>query len=355
MLRLEGTLNRNGEVVRLDSSELGELDTELAQMSKGDLLVELLGQDVDTNGPLLGLGPEGDLGKDLVGEGVGHDERGVAGGTAKVDKTTLGKEDDVAAGGHGEAVDLGLDVDALNGVGLEPGNVDLNVEVTNVADNSIVLHGGEVGTGDDVTAASGGDEDLGLSNSLLHGGDLVTLHSSLESVDGVDLGDKDTRAESAEGSSATLTDITVTSDNGHLTGDHDVGGTLDTVDERLTAAVQVVELGLGDRVVDVDGGQLEGAVLHHLVQVVDTGGGLLRETLDAGKKLGVLLVDDVGEVTTVVEDHVEGLTVGELEGLLNAPDELLIGLTLPGVHGHTGGGNGSSGVVLGGEAIGKIE
>jgi hypothetical protein len=56
----------------------------------------------------------------------------VTSGTAKVDETTLGEEDDVAAGGHGEAVDLGLDV--LDGLGvlLEPGNVDLNVEVTNV-------------------------------------------------------------------------------------------------------------------------------------------------------------------------------------------------------------------------------
>ena len=39
----------------------------------------------------------------------------------QVDKTALSKEDDVTAGGHGEAVDLGLDVHNLLGVGLEPG------------------------------------------------------------------------------------------------------------------------------------------------------------------------------------------------------------------------------------------
>jgi hypothetical protein len=56
----------------------------------------------------------------------------VASGTAKVDKAALSEEDDVTARGHLEAVDLGLDVlDAL-GVGLEPGNVDLNVEVADV-------------------------------------------------------------------------------------------------------------------------------------------------------------------------------------------------------------------------------
>jgi hypothetical protein len=42
----------------------------------------------------------------------------------------------------------------------------------------------------------------------------------------------------------------------------------------------VVKLGLGDRVVDVDGGDLELAVAESLVEVVDTGGGLLRDTLD---------------------------------------------------------------------------
>lgn len=37
----------------------------------------------------------------------------------------------MAAVGHGEAVDLGLDVADGNRVGLEPSDVDLNVEVSN--------------------------------------------------------------------------------------------------------------------------------------------------------------------------------------------------------------------------------
>jgi hypothetical protein len=56
----------------------------------------------------------------------------VASSTAKVDQTALSQEDDVTAAGHGESVDLGLDVLDRLGVGLEPGNVDLNVEVANV-------------------------------------------------------------------------------------------------------------------------------------------------------------------------------------------------------------------------------
>ena len=100
-------------------------------MGTSDLLIELLGEDVHAKRELLRGGPEGNLGQDLVGEGAGHDEGGVASGASEVDKTTLSKEDDVTAVGHGEAVDLGLNVRDRLGVGLQPGDVDFNVEVTN--------------------------------------------------------------------------------------------------------------------------------------------------------------------------------------------------------------------------------
>jgi hypothetical protein len=54
----------------------------------------------------------------------------VAGGASQVDETALGEEDDVAARGHGEAVDLGLDVDSGRGVGLQPCNIDFDIKVT---------------------------------------------------------------------------------------------------------------------------------------------------------------------------------------------------------------------------------
>jgi hypothetical protein len=348
---LEGTFLGNAEVVRLDIGELRELNTELAKMGSSDFLIELLGQDVDTNGPGLGVGPQSELSKNLVGEGVGHDERRVASSTTKVDKTTLSKENDVVTVLHGETINLGLDVLNRSGVGLEPGDIDFNIEVTNVADNSIILHGLEVLTNNDITAASGGNEDVSLTNSSLHGGDFETFHSSLKSVDGIDFGDDNTGTEGSESSSATLTDITVTGNNGDLTSNHNIGGTLDTIEKGFTATVQVIELGLGDGVVDVDGRKLQGTVLHHLVKVVDTSGGLLGETLDTSEQLRVLLVDNVGKITTIIKNHVEGLSIREEQSLLDTPDEFLISLTLPGVDRDTSGSDGSSGVILGGEDV----
>jgi hypothetical protein len=67
----------------------------------------------------------------------------------------------------------------------------------------------------------------------------------------------DARAHDAERLRAALAHVAVAADDRDLAGDHDVGGALDAVEERLAAAVEVVELRLGDRVVDVDGRGLE--------------------------------------------------------------------------------------------------
>lgn len=207
-------------------------------------------------------------------------------------------------------------------------------------------------TGQDVTATSGGDENLTNGGSLLHGGDLVAGHGGLESVDGINLGNNDTSTHAVQGHGAALADITETSNNGDLASNHDIGGTLDTVNEGLTAAVQVVELGLGNGVVDVDGGDEELVVLEHAVEVVDTSGGLLRDTIAALEHLGVLGVDEAGQVTTIIEDQVELLVVLESkELLLEAPVVLLLGLTLPSEDGDTGGSNGGGSVVLGAENV----
>jgi hypothetical protein len=56
----------------------------------------------------------------------------------QVNETALGEEDDVATIWHGETVDLRLDVGDGNSIGLEPGDIDFNVEVTD-ADKSCWL------------------------------------------------------------------------------------------------------------------------------------------------------------------------------------------------------------------------
>jgi hypothetical protein len=54
---------------------------------------------------------------------------------------------------------------------------------------------------------------------------------------------------------------------------------------RDSAVVEAVELGPGDRDLDVDGRDLEGVGLGHLVQVLYASGGLRGEALDVGQVL----------------------------------------------------------------------
>jgi hypothetical protein len=56
-----------------------------------------------------------------------------------------------------------------------------------------------------------------------------------------------------ESLSTALSDVAESSNNGNLARNHDVRRALNAINQGLAAAVEVVELGLGDGVVDVDG------------------------------------------------------------------------------------------------------
>ena len=211
VIGFEWTILGNVKVAGLLVAEDGQLYVELLDMGASDFLVQQLGQDVDSQRELLRSRPEGDLSENLVGEGAGHDKGWVSSGASEVDEATFSEEDDVPARCHGEPIDLGLDVHDGLGVLLQPSDVDLNVEVTDVGDDGVFGHDREVLAGDDVPVPGAGDEDVGAGSGIFHGRDFETSHSSLESVDWVDLGDKDASAVRPQGFSALENDH----QNGH--------------------------------------------------------------------------------------------------------------------------------------------
>ncbi len=84
---------------------------------------------------------------------------------------------------------------------------------------------------------------------------------------------------------------------------------------------------------------------------MDARGGFLGEAVDAGDELGAQIMDHVGQVAAVIEDHVELGAIGPLEGLLDTPVELFRVHALPREDGDAGLGDGGGGVVLGGEDV----
>ena len=98
---------------------------------------------------------------------------------------------------------------------------------------------------------------LPRGGGLFHRRDFVAFHRGLQGVDRVDLGDDHAGAQRLHRMGTALADVAVAGHDHDLAGHHDVGGPLDAVGQRFAAAVEVVELALGDRVVDVDGRHLQ--------------------------------------------------------------------------------------------------
>ena len=94
--------------------------------------------------------------------------------------------------------------------------LDLAVKVTNVANNSVVLHLEEVFASEDVLATGGGHEDVAPGDGVIHGGDLVALAGSLESIDGVNFSHNDTTSESSKRLCASLSNISVSGNKCNL-------------------------------------------------------------------------------------------------------------------------------------------
>lgn len=169
--------HRHVDVIRLVFAELGELGANTAEVETSHHLIEMLRQNVHLFGVFVALGEQLDLSQHLVGEGVAHHETGVAGGAAQVHQAAFRKQDDFVAAGQCDVVHLRLDVLPL--VGLEGGDIDLIVEVADVADDRFVLHLHQVLVTDHLVIAGGGDEDVHVFDHVLETDDAVALHGRL--------------------------------------------------------------------------------------------------------------------------------------------------------------------------------
>ena len=279
-------------------------------MKPGNFLIKSFGEDIDLAAGVLAsvaLLPELDLGKRLVGEGAGHDKRRVASSAPKVEQTALSEDDNSVAFLEDEFIDLGLNVDTLGNLH-EAIHINLIIEVTNITNNSIVLHLAHGLSHKDTLVTSGGDKDVSSGDNVLESAYGETLHAGLKGADGINLGYVNDATVGAHGSGTTFANITISTDHSLLTSHHNISGTHDTIWEGVLAAVKIVELGLCDRVVDVDGGKKKRAVFLHGVKTVNTGGGLLRNTVAAGGNL-IPLVGLAGFKKTL-DDGKDNLELG---------------------------------------------
>lgn len=136
-----------------------------------------------------------------------------------------------------KSVDLGFNVNDALSVGLKPSDIDFNIKVTDIANDSIILHDLEVCAGNNVTATGRGHEDLALGSSFFHGGDFIAFKSGLKGVDRISFCDEDAGTHAAEGFAAAFSDVAVSCDDADFSSNHDVRSAFDSINQGFTAAV----------------------------------------------------------------------------------------------------------------------
>src|SRR5688572_2005920 len=109
-------------------------------------------------------------------------------GAAQVHQAALSQHNDVFSV-HSIFIHLGLDLHfTFSVILIQPGHVDLVVEVTDVAHYSVVLHVFEMAVGNNVVVAGSGHHDICFLHRIVHLFHFVAFHGRLQGTDGIDLG-----------------------------------------------------------------------------------------------------------------------------------------------------------------------
>ena len=149
------------------------------------------------------------------------------GSAAEVHQTPFRQQEDGVPLRKGVFIHLRFDILMdYTGIANQILDLDLVVEVTDVADNSLVLHLFHMLYTDDVAVTSGGYVDISLVKRIFQGGHLKSFHRRLQRTDRVDLSNQNPCAEAAHGLRTALSHIAITADHNRLAGDHHVKRTL---------------------------------------------------------------------------------------------------------------------------------
>ena len=260
--------------------------------------------------------------------------------------------------------------------------------MSDVTNDRLILHLLHVLSPDDVEISGSRDVDVTPTESIFHGENAETFHRGLESADGIDFGHHNLRTLGPESLCTTFAHITITADDSNLARNHHVRGTLNSVDQRLTATIEVIELRLRHRIIHINGRKEKLPVTLHLVEAMNPSRGLLGNTFQLGnpsvENTGLFsvdifkqrfdhsffsrrgrfvdpirsifklipFVDEKGSIATIINNQLGSkwkatIRVRKLKSLPGAPPVFFEGFTLPCKNRITSLGHRSSGVILG--------
>src|SRR5690606_25033994 len=192
-----------------------QLNTDLLQMETRHLFVEVLGQHIHLVFILPVSRPQLDLCQCLVRERVRHHKGRVSRGATEVNEATLSEEDDLPPVLKLDQVHLGFDI--IPGAILpQPRYVNFVVEVTNVADDGVVLHFEKMAIDHNIAVTGSGHYNVYFAHHVVHALHGVPVHGCLECTDRINLGDDHAGASATQRCSGTLAHVAISGHDSDL-------------------------------------------------------------------------------------------------------------------------------------------
>ena len=155
--------------------------------------------------------------------------------------------------------------------------------MADIADDRVVLHARHVRGRDDAEVTGRGNEDVRLFEDTFKRLDVESFHRRLQRADRIDFRYNDASTLSAKRLRATFADFAIPANNGQFAGEHHIGRAIQAVNDRVAASIDIVELRLRHRVIDVDRGKQQRPALLHLIQTMDAGRRLLRNATNVAR------------------------------------------------------------------------
>ena len=160
----ERTCLRNIDVLCLIVRKLCELSTKRWQVICGNFLVQFLRKHIHFSFfvfCVISVSPKFDLCKNLVRERARHHEGWMSSGATEIKETSRSENDNSVTIWELEAVDLILDILAFDSwIGVQSSHVDFVIEMSNISNNSVVLHLCHIFDHDNLIVSSCSDEDI---------------------------------------------------------------------------------------------------------------------------------------------------------------------------------------------------
>src|SRR3989338_1298557 len=257
-----GFLNTN--VLRLVVTQCSELHANFFQVESGDLFVKMFWQTVYAN--LVVVLPQVNLRQHLIRKTIAHDKTWVACRAPQVHQTTFSQKIDRTNVCKNIFIHLRLNVHPCDiRLFIQAFDVDFVIEMSDVADNRLIFHLLHVLQADDVFIAGSCDIDIRLTQRLFECSHLIPFHRCLKCTDRINFSDNHTSALAAKRLCAAFTNFAKATDNSNFTTDHHVHCAIETIDDRVTTAIDIVEFAFGNRIVDVDGREEQATFFFQLV------------------------------------------------------------------------------------------